>query len=229
MAKQTSAVIVGVGPGLGAALGAAFAREGYSVALAARKSGKLDSFVSAIKAGGGRASAHACDATNEAQVQSLFDTVEKASGPIEVAIYNASNFTRGPIAEMAAADFEQAWRVVAFGGFLVGREAARRMSPRGAGSILFTGATASLRGGAQFAAFAGGKFALRALAQSMARELQPKGIHVAHFILDGMIGEDAEARKLAPAAIADAYVAVHRQAKSAWAQEIDLRPWSEKF
>jgi len=229
MAKQASAVIVGVGPGLGAALGEAFAREGYDVALAARKSNKLDPIVSAIKAGGGRASAHGCDATNEAQVQGLFDTVEKASGPIAVAIYNASNFTRAPIADTTGADFEAAWRVVAFGGFLVGREAARRMTPRGSGTILFTGATASLRGGAQFGAFASGKFALRALVQSMARELQPKGIHVAHFILDGVIGEDADARKLAPAAIADAYVAVHRQAKSAWAQEIDLRPWSEKF
>jgi NAD(P)-dependent dehydrogenase (short-subunit alcohol dehydrogenase family) len=224
-----NAVIVGVGPGLGAALGMTFARAGYAVALAARNPKKLDAIVAKIEAAGGHATAHACDATDEGQVVDLFDAAEKSHGPIEVAIHNASNFTRAPIADLAASDYEQAWRVIAFGGFLVGREAARRLTPKGRGSILFTGATASLRGGAAFAAFAGGKFALRALSQSMARELGPKGIHVAHFILDGMIGENAEGRELWPAAIADAYLSVHRQDKSAWTHEIDLRPWSEKF
>jgi NAD(P)-dependent dehydrogenase (short-subunit alcohol dehydrogenase family) len=238
MAKDGSVVIVGVGPGLGAALGMTFAKAGFAVALAARKPKKLDAIVAKIEAAGGRATAHACDVTDEAQVMALFDAAEKSHGPIDVAIHNASNFTRAPIADLAASDYEQAWRIIAFGGFLVGREAARRMVPRGASpigashgqrSILFTGATASLRGGAAFAAFSGGKFALRALAQSMARELGPKGIHVAHFILDGMIGENADGRELTPAAIAEAYLNVHRQDKSAWAHELDLRPWSEKF
>jgi NAD(P)-dependent dehydrogenase (short-subunit alcohol dehydrogenase family) len=243
MAKDGSVVIVGVGPGLGAALGMTFAKAGFAVALAARKPKKLDAIVAKIEAAGGRATAHACDVTDEVQVIALFDAAEKNHGPVDVAIHNASNFTRAPIADLAASDYEQAWRIIAFGGFLVGREAARRMVPMGASpigaspigvshgqrSILFTGATASVRGGAAFAAFAGGKFALRALAQSMARELGPKGIHVAHFILDGMIGENAEGRELEPAAIAEAYLDVHRQDKSAWSHELDLRPWSEKF
>ena len=229
MAEAASAVIVGVGPGLGAALARRFAKAGYVAVLAARRPERLQPILRAIEADGGRAQAHDCDATDKNQVKSLFAGAEQEHGPVEVAIYNAGAFRRAPIAELTADDYEKVWRTNAFGGFLVGREAARVMGPRRRGTILFTGATASLRGGAGFAAFAASKFALRALAQSMARELGPQGIHVAHVVIDGQIGRDAEARQLDPDAIAEAYHALHVQPRSAWTHELDLRPWAETF
>jgi len=218
------ALIVGVGPGLGAALARRFAGEGMDVAMAARQGDKLASLA---KETGGRA--YGCDATVESAVDDLFAAVERDLGRPDLVVFNASGYNRKPVTELSVGEVEATWRTSCLGGFLVGRAAARAMLPTGSGTILLTGATASLRGSAQFAAFAMGKFGLRALAQSMARELGPKGIHVAHVVIDGGIGESAEGTRLAPGAIAEAYWQMHRQAKSAWTQELDLRPWAEKF
>ncbi len=221
--EKAVAVVVGVGPGLGAALVRRFAREGMAVAIAARRLDKLKAL--AGETGG---HAYACDATSEISVVDLFQAVERDLGRPGLVVFNASGFTRKPVVELSAEEVEAAWRGACLGGFLVGRAAARAMLPRGPGTILFTGATASLRGSANFAAFAIGKFGLRALAQSMARELGPQGIHVAHVIIDGSIGENAEESRLSPDAIADSYWALHRQPKSAWTLELDLRPWVER-
>jgi NAD(P)-dependent dehydrogenase (short-subunit alcohol dehydrogenase family) len=222
--KKPVAIVVGVGPGLGAALVRRFAAEGMAVALAARKADKLKDLAQET---GGRA--YACDAASEREVESLFGAVGRDLGSPRLVVFNAGGFLRKPVAEIEASEVEAVWRNGCLAGFLVGRAAARAMQPAGSGTILFTGATAALRGGAQFAAFAIAKFGLRALAQSMARELGPRGIHVAHVVIDGVIGEDAEMSKLQPAHIADAYWHLHRQEKSVWAQEIDLRPWTERF
>ena len=218
------ALIVGVGPGLGAALARRFAGEGMAVAMAARQPDKLASLA---KETGGRA--YGCDASIEASVSDLFAAVERDLGRPRLAVFNAGGYTRKPVAELSLSEVETCWRNCCLGGFLVGRAAAHAMLSAGSGTILLTGATAALRGSAQFAAFAMGKFALRALAQSMARELGPQGIHVAHIVIDGAIGESTEGTRLAPSAIAEAYWQLHRQAKSAWTQELDLRPWAEKF
>jgi NAD(P)-dependent dehydrogenase (short-subunit alcohol dehydrogenase family) len=178
-----------------------------------------------------------CDVTDPAQISVAFDETEQRLGPIVCAVFNAGAYRRGSILDIAPNDFEHCWRVGAFAGFLIGQAAARRMVTRESGTILFTGATASLRGGANFANLASPKFALRALAQSMARELGPRGIHVAHVIIDGQIGGTAEGddggrapdSRLAPDAIAEGYIDLHRQRRSAWSQEIDLRPWVERF
>ncbi len=232
MSAGGTAIVVGVGPGLGLALVERFAREGFKVAAAARRA---DAVAALVKDKPG-ARAYGCDASDPEAVVRLFAAVERDLGAPNVVIYNASGMVRGGIAELDPAAFERAWRTGCFGGFLVGQAAARAVVPKGAGTILFTGATASLRGSANFAGFAVAKFGLRALAQAMARELGPKGIHVAHVIVDGQIeseryraaerGPDA---LLAPAAIADAYWHLHSQARSAWTQELDLRPWVEKF
>ncbi|NQV60461.1 MAG: SDR family NAD(P)-dependent oxidoreductase, partial [Alphaproteobacteria bacterium] len=182
-----------------------------------------------ITAAGGAARAYACDATSEDDVIALFQRAEADLGDIDVAIYNASGRARGPIAETTLADFTNSWERCCLGGFLVGREATRRMGPKGAGSILFTGATASMKGFAHSATFAVGKFALRGLAESMARELQPQGVHVAHFNIDGGIGEHAEDAKLRPDAIAETYYQTHAQHRSAWSHSVEVRPWVEKF
>jgi len=229
MSENGIALIVGVGPGLGAALGRRFARAGMAVALASRDAGHLSSIVGEVASSGAAAHAYSADATDEGAVETLFEEVERDLGPITVAVYNASGRARKSILELTAEDVAQAWRGACFGGFLVGREAARRMVPRGSGTILFTGATASLKGYAGSAAFAIGKFGLRALAQSMARELGPKGLHVAHVVIDGGIGEDQGDARLRPDAIAETYYQLHAQARSAWAHEVDLRPWVEKF
>ncbi len=155
--------------------------------------------------------------------------MERELGAVEVVVFNASGRVRKSILELEAADVERSWRVSCVGGFLVGREAARRMISRGRGSILFTGATASVKGYAHSASFAIGKFGLRALAQSMARELGPEGIHVAHVVIDGGIGENAEDSRLRPDAIAETYYQIHAQPRSVWAHEVDLRPWVESF
>lgn len=220
------AVIVGVGPGLGAALARAFAGEGLDVALAGRTPEKIEAV--AVTVPGARA--YQCNATDEAAVAGLFDRVEAEMGPVTVAVYNGSaGFSRAPIAEMTVERMRQGWEGSALGGFCVGREAARRMLPRGDGTILFTGATASLRGGKGFAAFAGGKFALRALAQSMARELGPQGIHVGHVVVDAVIGSEEGDTRADPEAIAAVYLHLYRQHRSAWSFEADVRPWTENF
>jgi NAD(P)-dependent dehydrogenase (short-subunit alcohol dehydrogenase family) len=229
MAASGSVIVLGAGPGLGAAIAGRFAKAGYSVALAARHSAKLKPIAAAIAAGGGKATVHACDATEESDVAGLVGLVEQDEGPLAAAIYNAGAFLHRPILELEPGDMEDMWRVSALGGFLLGREAARRMLPRRQGTLIFTGATASLRGGAGFAAFAGGKFALRALAQSLARELGPSGIHVAHVIIDGQVGRDPAGARLDPGAVAETYFALHEQPKSAWTHELDLRPSVEKF
>ena len=187
----------------------------------------MDKLKDLAKETGGRA--YACDATSEISVDDLFAAVERDLGLPRLVVFNASAFTRKPVVELTPAEIESAWRASCLGGFLVGRAAARAMLPGGPGTILLTGATASLRGSANFAAFAVGKFGLRALAQSMARELGPQGIHVAHVIVDGGIGENAEESRLAPDAIAGSYWHLHSQPKSAWTLELDLRPWVEKF
>jgi NAD(P)-dependent dehydrogenase (short-subunit alcohol dehydrogenase family) len=234
MKKQT-AVVVGVGPGLGAALVRTFAREGYTVFAAARSASALTGLDEAGEVG--RVVPIDCDATEPADVERVFEAAA-AIGPLAVAVFNAGAFVRGSILDTDPKEFERCWRVGCFAGLLVGQAAARRMIERGAGTILFTGATASLRGGAGFVNLASPKFGLRAVAQSMARELGPKGVHVAHVIIDGqilseryahLVGERGPDALLQPDAIAAQYVALHRQHRSAWTQELDLRPWSEKF
>jgi len=229
MTQANTCIVVGVGPGLGAAIARRFAKAGHPVALAARNVDKLAAFTSEIEAAGGRAKGYACDATNEASVAALFEQVESDLGPAGIAIYNASGRARKPIAETTMDEFVTSWERCCLGGFLVGREAARTMEPRGEGSILFTGATASMKGYPHSATFAVGKFGLRALAESMARELHPKGIHVAHFNIDGGIGENSDDAKLLPDAIAETYYQTHAQHRSAWSHSVEVRPWVEKF
>jgi NAD(P)-dependent dehydrogenase (short-subunit alcohol dehydrogenase family) len=232
---EATAVVVGVGPGLGAALVRAFAKDGYTVVAAARSATDLPDLKERSTAA--RVVAIDCDATEHADVERVFEEAA-AIGPTEVAIFNAGAFVRGSILETDPAEFERCWRVGCFAGLLIGQAAARRMVARGSGTILFTGATASLRGGSGFVNLASPKFGLRAVAQSMARELGPKNIHVAHVIIDGQIRSQRYAHLesergpdalLEPDAIAAQYVALHRQHRSAWTQELDLRPWSEKF
>ena len=231
MGKST-AVIVGVGPGLGAALVRTFAGTGMQVVAVARRASAMTELTTAQ----GTVTLRDCDITDPTAVQTLF--ADLADESVEVVVYNAGTFEPGQVADIAAEDFERCWRVGCFGGFLVGQAATRTMLRHGRGTLIFTGATASLRGGAGFANLASPKFALRALAQCMARELGPQGIHVAHVIIDGQIhsaryahladerGPDA---LLQPDAIAATYLALHQQHRSAWSQEVDLRPWSEKF
>lgn len=235
-------VVIGAGDALGSAIARRFARAGYVACLARRQAEKLDPLVTAIVDQGGLARGFALDAREEDQVEALFDTVEAEIAPVEVCVFNIGANVRFPIADTTARVYRKVWEMAAFAGFLTGREAARRMTPRGRGTILFTGATASLRGGSGFAAFAGAKHALRALAQSMARELGPKGVHVAHAVIDGAIDTAWIARNfperhalkeqdgiLDPDAIAEAYWSLHAQPRSAWTFELDLRPWMETW
>jgi NAD(P)-dependent dehydrogenase (short-subunit alcohol dehydrogenase family) len=229
MSAEGSVLVAGVGPGLGLAVATRFARDGYRVAMLARSADRLAAMATHAP---DRLVGLPCDLTDAGQVSAAFDETERRLGPLVCAVFNAGAFRPGSILDIAPTDFEQCWRVGAFAGFLVGQAAARRMVAHGSGTILFTGATASLRGGANFANLASPKFALRAVAQSMARELGPRGIHVAHIIIDGRIGEDDGSppdSRLAPAAIAEVYLDLHRQHRSAWSQEIDLRPWTERF
>jgi NAD(P)-dependent dehydrogenase (short-subunit alcohol dehydrogenase family) len=246
------AIVVGVGPALGAALARRFAKAGMSVGMAARGPAKLARLVDELKQLGVAARAYACDATDENAVTTLFTNAEADLGTPNVVVFNAGAFVRKGLLETSTAEFERCWRVGCLGGFLVGRAAARAMLARtnegsapggaqalaAARTIIFTGATASLRGGALFHNLAVGKFGLRALAQSMARELQPRGIHVAHVIIDGQIRSDRAGYPeedrgpdavLDPDAIAETYYQLHRQTRSAWSLELDLRPWVEKF
>jgi NAD(P)-dependent dehydrogenase (short-subunit alcohol dehydrogenase family) len=229
--KYKIALIVGAGAGLSASLARLFAREGIGVALAARSIEKLGALCAETDA-----RAFACDATNADEVERLFGLVEREIGPPDVVVYNASGRARGPLPDLVAAEVAQAIAVSAFGGFLVGQQAVKRMLPRQHGAILFTGASASVKGYPQSAPFAMGKFALRGLAQSMARELAPQGIHVAHFVIDGGIRSamrnepaDRPDSMLDPDAIALSYWNVLQQPRSAWTWEMELRPWVERF
>ena len=232
MAEREVALIVGAGQGLSGALARLLAKEGMSLALAARDTAKLEAL--AAETG---ARTYACDAGDKAQVEALFTALDGDLGTPDLVVYNPSARSRGPLVELDPDEVEHALRITCFGGFLVGQAAAKRMLERGRGSILFTGASASVKGYAQSAPFAMGKFGLRGLVQSMARELAPKGIHVAHFVIDGGIaadhrpGREAEEgdRWLRPEAIAESYLHVHRQHRSAWTWEVELRPWVENF
>jgi NAD(P)-dependent dehydrogenase (short-subunit alcohol dehydrogenase family) len=228
-----AALIIGTGAGLSASLARLFAKEGMRVAVAARKADKL----AALCAETG-ARAYACDASKRGDVESLFATVTRDIAVPDIVVYNASYRTRGPLVELDPAEVEKALMVTCYGGFLVGQAAAKAMLARGSGSILLTGASASVKGYVNSAPFAMGKFGLRGLAQSMARELAPKNIHVAHFVIDGGIeqtGGDARAGTrgpdalLKPDAIAQSYLDIHRQHRSAWTWEMELRPWVETF
>jgi NAD(P)-dependent dehydrogenase (short-subunit alcohol dehydrogenase family) len=225
------AVVAGVGPGLGLALTQTFAAAGYTVLAAARRA------PTDLVAGTEGAVAVRCDVTAPDDVDALFAAAAER-GSLEAAVFNAGTFERGAVVDTDPDDFERCWRVGCFGGFLVGRAAARQMLEHGTGTILFTGATASLRGGASFVNLASPKFGLRAVAQSMARELGPRGIHVAHVIIDGQIrseryehlrDERGPDSLLEPQSIAAEYLRLHRQPRSAWTLELDLRPWTERF
>ena len=231
MDHYRTALIVGAGSGLSASLARLFAKNGMEIALAARSTGKLSGL--AAETG---ARVFVCDATQRGQVEKLFTDMDAGIGAPDVVVYNASFRTRGPLVDLDPADVEKAIAVSAFGGSLVAREAARRMLPQGRGAILFTGASASVKGYAQSAPFAMGKFALRGLAQSIARELGPRGIHVAHFVIDGGIrserrppSPDKPDALLDPDAIAQSYLHVLQQPRSAWSFEMEVRPWVESF
>ena len=244
--KPGKAVVVGVGAsaGLGAALCRRFAAEGHHVLVASRTAEQIEEIASGIRAQGGKATAVPTDATSEDDVVRLFDMAmaDDGTGPLDLVAFNAGNNARGDLNSMSAEFFEDVWRSRCLGGFLVGREASRRLGALGRGTVIFTGATASLRSRPPFTAFASAKAALRAIAQSMARDLGPKGVHVAHVIIDGGInGERLKMRApdiierlgedglLDPDAIADAYWHLHKQARTAWTFELDLRPAKESF
>jgi len=242
MKKNPVALIVGAGDATGGAIAKKFSREGYTVCVTRRKINKLDGLVSSIEAESGRVHAFGSDARREEQVIDLIEEIETNIGPIEIAVYNVGGNVKFSITETTTRVYLKVWEMCALGGFLMGREVAKRMLEREKGTILFTGATASLRGNSGFSAFSGGKHALKALAESMARELAPKGIHVAHIVIDGAIDTqfisemfpDTYALKdregiLNPEHIADNYLMLHNQPKSAWTFELDLRPWIEKW
>ena len=231
-------LVAGAGEGLGKSVALRFAREGFAVALAARNADRLQKLSLEVKG----SKPFAADLASEGAVEKLFADVESSLGPIEAVAFVAATRVQGPIAELSAADFERVWRQSCFSGFLVGRESARRMIPRKRGTVIFTGASGSTRGRANFAAFAAAKGGLRFMAQSMARELGPQGIHVATVLIDGAIDTERMRRDYAermqklgpdgalhPDAIAEAYWQLHCQPKSAWTQELDLRPWAEPF
>ena len=229
---KQSVLIVGAGAGLSGALARRFAREGMTVSLAAR-GGRAASEV-AKETG---AELHKCDASSIADVEALFKRLDAGPGTPDLVVYNPSARVRGPIGEIDPEAARQAIEVTAFGAFLVAQQAARRMTARGSGSIFFTGASAGVKGYANSSVFAMGKFALRGLAQSLARELHPKNIHVGHFVIDGGIAnaqredrrDDGDDRMLDPDALAESYLQFHRQHRSAWAWEVELRPWVETF
>jgi NAD(P)-dependent dehydrogenase (short-subunit alcohol dehydrogenase family) len=229
--EKQLALIVGAGSGLSASIARAFVGAGMKVALAARGIDDLGALAAEVGA-----ETFACDATKPDAVKRLFADLDRGGGAPGVVVYNASYRTRGPLLDLDPAEVEKSILVSAFGGFLVGQEATRRMLPRGSGTILFTGASASVKGYAQSAPFAMGKFALRGLAQSMARELGPQGIHVAHVVVDGGIrsarrpeAADRPDALLDPDAIAASYLHLVQQHRSAWTFELEVRPWVEKF
>jgi NAD(P)-dependent dehydrogenase (short-subunit alcohol dehydrogenase family) len=236
------ALVIGAGDATGGAIARRFARQGFTACVTRRTAEKLAPLVARIESEGGKAHAFGSDARREEQMVELVAGIEHDIGPIEVAVFNIGGNVRFPIRETTVRVYSKVWEMCALGGFLMGREAAKVMVPRARGTILFTGATASVRGGSGFAAFSGGKHALRALAQSMARELGPEGIHVAHVVIDGAIDtefirsnfpERAALKDrdgiLDPEAIAETYWQLHCQPRSAWTHEMDLRPWIEKW
>jgi NAD(P)-dependent dehydrogenase (short-subunit alcohol dehydrogenase family) len=244
MSDRKVCLVVGAGVGVGGSIAKAFAAEGMAVVMTRRPRNldQLETLAEEIRAKGGEAHAMGVDARDEAEMTALFDRIEKDIGPLEVVVFNIGANVHFNIRETTTRVYTKVWEMAALAGFLTGREAARVMVPRGRGSILFTGATASVRGRDGFSAFAGAKHALRALAQSMARELGPQGIHIAHIICDGSIDgvftrermPDADARLargeiLDPDEIARNYVWLHNQGRSAWTFEIDLRPWTETW
>lgn len=236
------ALVIGAGDATGGAIARRFAKEGYVACVTRRHADKLEPLVKHIEAEGGKARGFGNDARKEEQVAALFEEIERDIGQIEVAVYNIGANVRFPIVETTSRVFFKVWEMACFGGFLMGREAAKVMVPRKRGTIIFTGATASVRGSSGFSAFSAGKHALRAVAQSMARELGPEGIHVAHVIIDGaidtafikeMFPERYKLKEqdgiLKPDQIAENYWYLHNQHRSAWTHEMDLRPWIEKW
>ncbi len=231
----TNALIVGAGRGISASFARTLAREGAKVMLASRSPEKVADIAAEIGA-----RAVQCDASDQASVEALFDVADSELGDLDLVLYNVSYRVRGPFLELDPAKVEKTLIVSAHGGFLVGQQAAKRMVARGSGAIFFTGASASVKGYSQSAPFAMGKFALRGLAQSMARDLAPKGIHVAHFVIDGGVRSaerdgrvegpgDTPDKWLDPDAIAQTYMSVFQQSRSAWSQEVEVRPWVEQF
>ena len=242
MSDRKAILVIGAGDATGAAVARRFAREGYVACVTRRSEEKLAPLVERIRAEGGEAHGFGSDARKEEEMVALVDRIERDIAPIEVAVFNVGANVRFDVTETTSRVYFKVWEMACFGGFLMGREVARRMLPRVRGTIIFTGATASLRGRAGFSAFAGAKHGLRALAQSMARELGPRGIHVAHPIIDGAIDTDfirttfpdLYARKeeggiLDPEHIAEAYWQLHLQPRDAWTHEMDLRPWTESW
>ncbi|MBQ0778273.1 SDR family oxidoreductase [Halopseudomonas laoshanensis] len=242
MSTPPVAVVIGAGDATGGAIAKRFAREGYSLCVTRRNVDQLTVLVDEIRAAGGTAHPFGCDARVEEQMVELFEHIERDIGPIEVVVFNIGANVRFSITETTERVYRKVWEMAALSGFLTGREAAKAMLPRQKGTIIFTGATASLRGGVGFSAFAGAKFALRALAQSMARELGPQGIHVAHPIIDGAIDtafiRDTFPERYAlkdqdgilnPEHIAEQYWQLHCQPRDSWTHELDLRPWMETF
>lgn len=242
MVEKKVALVIGAGDATGGAIARRFAREGYVAAIVRRNAEKLEPLVKQIEAEGGAVRAFGVDARKEEQMVELVETIEREIGTLEVAVFNIGANVRFGIRETTARVYFKVWEMACFGGFLMGREAAKAMVPRGRGTILFTGATASIRGRDGYAAFSGAKHALRALAQSMARELGPQGIHVAHTVIDGAIDTDfirsnfPERYKLKetdgilnPDHIAEHYWLLHRQPRDTWTHELDLRPWSESW
>ena len=243
--KSEVALLIGAGDAIGTAVARRFAAGGYAVCVARRSAEKSQRLVQEIVSSGGVARAVSTDVRDEEAVQALFAQVEAELGPVEVCLFNAGANVKSPLIETSARIFFKAWELACYAGFLTGREAARYMMPRGRGTILFTGATASIRGGSGFAAFAAAKFGLRAVAQSMARELAPKNVHVAHLIIDAAIDSEAIHGRLSAAtgampdlapdsliqtsSVAEAYWALHNQSRDGWTHELDLRPYSERW
>ena len=245
MSAAPVALVVGAGDFIGAAIARRFAAGGYTAALGRRHAEKLAPLVAEIEAAGGRARAFALDARDEDNVVAVFEQIERELGPLEVVVFNVGANVVFPILETTSRVFRKVWEMACFAGFLCGREAAKHMRPRGRGSIFFTGATASLRGGKGYAAFASAKSGLRALAQSMARELGPENLHVAHLVIDAGVdtawvrerlreaGRDPaslpEGTLMNPASVGEAYWMLHQQPRDAWTFELDLRPHRESW
>ncbi|WP_029527860.1 SDR family oxidoreductase [Polaromonas glacialis] len=242
MSSKKAILVIGAGDATGGAIARRFAREGYIACVTRRSEDKLAPLVDQIKADGGEAFGFGSDARKEEEMVALFQKIETEIAPIEVAVFNIGANVRYGITETTARVYYKVWEMACFGGFLMGREAAKAMLPRGRGTIIFTGATASLRGRDGFAAFAGAKHALRALAQSMARELWPKGIHVAHPVIDGAIDTEFirstfperyatkdQGGIINPDSIAEAYWQLHMQPRDAWTHELEIRPWLETW
>jgi NAD(P)-dependent dehydrogenase (short-subunit alcohol dehydrogenase family) len=242
MEDRKCALVIGAGDATGGAIARRFARDGYAACVTRRSADKLQPLVDSIVAAGGTAHAFGSDARKEDDMIALVAGIERDIGPIEVAVFNIGANVRFNVTDTTERVYRKVWEMAALAGFLMGREVAKVMQPRGRGTIIFTGATASLRGSAGFSAFAGAKHALRALAQSMARELGPQGIHVAHVVIDGaidtaFIAENFPQRYalkdkdgiLKPDDIAESYWQLHRQPRSAWTHELDLRPWMETW